>query len=267
MRQLQRVTFIAGLCVIFSGTPTSPAFVPESSLRWLGHSAFQLTTRRGNVFLIDPWLANPQAPKNIQLDHVDGILLTHAHADHVGEAFDLAKKFNAPIIASNELTDIARMHGIKNVLPIDPSGSQCIADVTITAVPAVHSSGYMEGGTIIYGGAPLGFVIAEEGGRTFYDAGDTGVFSDMALISELYHPEIALLPVGGVYTMGPSEAAVATRMLAVRTIVPIHYGTFSALKGTPEQLATEMKRRGIPTSIVVMKPGQSMTLKELAAAR
>ena len=248
---------------LLSFCATGSAKAAEPSLRWLGHAAFVYTNRNGKIFLLDPWLTNPKAPKNINFSHVDGILITHAHFDHVGEAFNLAQKFNAPIIASFELTEIAKKHGVKNVLPINASGSQKIDDVTVTAVQAVHSSGYQEGDTLIYGGAPLGYIIQEDGAPTFYDAGDTGVFSDMGLIAEIYHPQIALLPIGGVYTMKPAEAAIAMRMLQVRSVIPMHFGTFPALAGTPAELRTELKRLGVPASVKEMTPGQEATLTAL----
>ncbi len=239
----------------------------EPKLRWLGHAAFVFSSRLGNIFLIDPWISNPKAPKNIAFTHVEGILITHGHADHVGEAFELAKKFNAPLVASYELTEIAKKHGVTNVLPINPGGTQHIGDVTITAVSAVHSSSYKEGENVIYAGAPLGFIVAEDGAPTFYHAGDTGFTFDMGLISELYHPAVALLPIGGVYTMKPAEAAIAARSLQVFSIIPMHYGTFPALTGTPEELSRELKHQGVLSRVVALAPGQEVTLKELAAAK
>jgi L-ascorbate metabolism protein UlaG (beta-lactamase superfamily) len=239
----------------------------EPKLRWLGHAAFVFSSRTGNIFLIDPWLTNPKAPKDISFSHVEGILVTHGHADHVGQAFDLATKYKAPLVASYELTEIAKKHGVANVLPINPGGSQTIGDVTITAVTAVHSSGYTEGDNTIYAGAPIGFIISENGSPTFYHAGDTGVTEDMALISELYHPAVALLPIGGVYTMKPLEAAVAARSLMVNTVVPMHFGTFPALTGTPAELVSELKRLGLHTRVVEFKPGQEISLMELAAIK
>jgi L-ascorbate metabolism protein UlaG (beta-lactamase superfamily) len=179
----------------------------------------------------------------------------------------LAKKFNAYLVACYELTEIAKRKGFPNVFPLNTSGSVRIDDVTITAVPALHSSGFKEGENYIYGGVALGYVVAEDGAPAFYDAGDTGVFSDMSLISELYSPQIALLPIGGTYTMKPMEAAIAVRNLQVRTVVPMHFGTFPALAGTADELKLELKRRGIPTVVFVLKPGQEVSLKELGSAR
>jgi L-ascorbate metabolism protein UlaG (beta-lactamase superfamily) len=242
-------------------------YAAEPTLRWLGHSAFVFSSRLGKIFLIDPWITNPKAPKNISFTHIEGILVTHGHSDHVGEAFELAKKFNAPLVASFELTEIAKKHGVVTVLPINPGGTQHIGDVTITAVSAVHSSSYQEGENLIYAGAPIGFIVAEDGVPTFYHAGDTGVTYDMALISELYHPSVALLPIGGVYTMKPAEAALAARSLGVVSIIPMHYGTFPALSGTPQELELAIKRLGLRTRVVILTPGQEVALKDLASAK
>ena len=259
--------FLSGILALGLFLAAGSAHAAEPKLRWLGHAAFVFTSRNGKVFLIDPWITNPKAPKDISFTHIEGILVTHGHADHVGEAFELSKKFNAPLIASYELTEIAKKHGVTNVLPINPGGTQTIGDVTITAVTAVHSSGYLEGDNLIYAGAPLGFIVSEIGAPTFYHAGDTGVTYDMSLINELYHPSIALLPIGGVFTMKPAEAAVAARSLLVNTVVPMHYGTFPALTGTPAQLVLELKRLGVHARVVEFKPGQEISLHELAAVK
>jgi len=255
-------TLLSGIFLL--ATMSAGSRAAEPSLRWLGHAAFEFTTRDGTIILLDPWITNPKAPKGINFPHVDGILITHAHADHVGEAFDLAKKFNAPIIACYELTAIAQKKGVKSVLPINASGTQKIGDVAVTAVQAVHSSGYQDGDTTLYGGAPLGYIIQEDGVPAIYDAGDTGVFSDMGLIAEIYHPAIALLPIGGVYTMKPQEAAYAARLLQVRSVVPMHYGTFPQLTGTPAELRQELKKLGVPTTVKEMTPGQTETISALS---
>jgi L-ascorbate metabolism protein UlaG (beta-lactamase superfamily) len=255
------------LATILAFTVGGSAQAMEPKLRWLGHAAFEYTSRGGKIILIDPWITNPKAPKGIFFKHIEGILVTHGHSDHVGEAFDLAKKFNAPLVASYELTEIAKRHGVKTVMPLNPNGSTKIETVTITAVPAVHSSSYKEGENDIYAGAAMGFIVSDEGSATFYHAGDTAVFSDMALIAELYSPQIVLLPIGDVYTMKPAEAAMATRYFQARAVIPMHYGTFPALTGTPQELEKEMKRLGVLSKVVVFTPGQEMTLKELASIK
>ena len=260
----QKYVFVLAFSILLSASASRAA---EPKLRWLGHAAFVFSSRTGNIFLIDPFLKNPKAPKNIKFAHIEGILVTHGHADHVGDAFELAKQFNAPLVASFELTEIAKKHGVTTVLPINPGGTQTIGDVKITAVNAIHSSSYQEGDQILYAGSALGFVISEEGVPTFYHAGDTDVTYDMALTSELYHPAVALLPIGGIYTMRPEEAALAARSLMVNTIVPMHFGTFPALSGTTEELATALKRMGLRTRVVVFTPGQEISLNELASSR
>jgi len=243
----------------------SLALAADPKLTWYGHAAFEISTRSGKVFLIDPWLTNPKAPKQVSFAHVEGILITHGHFDHVGEAFELAKKYNATLIATYELTEIAKKKGVVKVQPLQPSGSFRIEDVMITAVQAVHSSSFQEGDTALYAGIPMGYVIALDGSATIYHAGDTGVFSDMSQIAELYSPQIALLPLGGTYTMKPLEAAIAARALTVKTIVPMHYNTFPALIGddAPKQLETEMKRRGVLAKVRVLTPGKAVSIKEL----
>lgn len=257
------IKIAAVLGSIFFLAASRPAAAQEPALTWLGHSAFEYTTREGKVILIDPWLTNPKAPKKMDLTHVEAILITHGHADHVGEAFDLAKKYNAPLVASAELATLASKHGVKAIIPVDPSGSAVVAGITVTAVEAVHSSAYTEGDTVSYAGAPLGFVLQEYGSATLYHAGDTGVFEDMGLISRLYQPQIVMLPIGGTYTMKPSEAAMAVQLMAPKTVIPMHYGTFPVLVGTPAELQEEMKKLHIRSRMQEMQPGVAVKIKDL----
>jgi L-ascorbate metabolism protein UlaG (beta-lactamase superfamily) len=250
------------ISLIFISFFATVSMAEDAKLTWLGHAAFQLKTAAGKTILIDPWISNPKAPKGFKLSHVDAVLVTHGHMDHVGEAFELAKKNNAVLVASHELTEIAKAHGVKTVMPINQSGSQNVAGVTVTATNAVHSSSYSEKSKTEYAGAALGFIIEEAGTPTVYHAGDTGVFNDMALIKELYKPEVVLLPIGGVYTMKPKEAAQAVKLLGPKAVVPMHWGTFDALTGTPQNLQAELIN--LPSSKVKeMIPGQELTLKAL----
>jgi L-ascorbate metabolism protein UlaG (beta-lactamase superfamily) len=248
------VLILAGVSAVHAQDPT---------LTWLGHAAFQYKTRAGKVILIDPWLTNPKAPKNYTPKNVEAILITHAHADHVGEAFDLAKKFDAVLVAPNELSQIATKHGVKKVQPLDVSGSAEVTGVKVTAVKAVHGSGYSEGDTIIYAGSAVGYILEEPGSLTLYHAGDTGIFEDMALIQRLYQPQVAMLPIGGVYTMKPLEAGTAASLLGVRTVIPMHYGTFPALTGTPAELQKALVLANAPARIREMTPGLEVKIKDL----
>ena len=234
----------------------------EARLTWLGHAAFLYKSKTGLNILIDPFLKNPKYPKDFKLPKIDAILVTHGHGDHVGDAFELAQSNNCPLVASYELTVIAGKKGVKNLSPLNPQGSATFGDVTVTAVAAVHSSSYDDNGTMVYAGAAMGFILQEPGTPTLYHAGDTGVFGDMAMIKSLYLPEIALLPIGGVYTMKPREAAVATRILAVKTVVPMHFGTFPMLTGTPAELKKNLKTMASAT-VKEMVPGKEVTLKSL----
>jgi len=259
---MQRSLLGLGFVFLFVASTVHAA---EPTLTWFEHAAFEVTTRSGKVFLIDPWLTNPKAPKNISFQHVEAILITHGHFDHVGEAFDLAKKYNATVIAGYELTEIAKKKGVQKVQPLQPSGSVRIEDALITAVPAVHASSYADGDSLQYAGIAMGFVIALDGSATLYHAGDTGVFSDMGLITELYNPQIIMLPIGGTFTMKPVEAALAARAMQPRTIIPMHFDTFPNLTGTdaPHQLEVELKRKGIGSRVVTLTPGKSVTIKQI----
>lgn len=231
------------------------------SLTWLGHNSFKLVTRGGKTLLLDPWVeGNPACPKeHKQLDKLDIMTISHGHADHMADAVTLGKKLKPITISNFEIHMYLQRKGVPNTMPMNKGGTREVAGIKFTMVHASHSSGIEDGGQVLYGGEACGYVITLEDGTRIYHAGDTAVNADMALIGEIYAPEIALLPIGDLYTMSPREAAVAVRMLNPKYVVPAHYGTSPALTGTPEALREELDRLKIKTEMVVLRPGESLS--------
>lgn len=229
-------------------------------LTWLGHSTFLLDTSGGRMVLLDPWIeGNPACPKQYKtFEKIDVMTISHGHGDHMGDAVTLAKKFKPAVICNYEIHAFLKGKGVATTSPMNKGGTQEAHGLGFTMVHAVHSSGIEDGGQMIYGGEPCGFVIRLENGARIYHAGDTCVFSDMALIREIYEPEVALLPIGDHYTMSPREAAVAARLLQPKVIVPAHYGTFPLLRGTPDALREELRKQGVTAEVVALKPGESL---------
>ncbi len=206
---------------------------------------------------MDPWTeGNPKYPQGFQIDRVDTMCITHGHFDHIHDAVPLAKKFSPEVIAIFEICSWLESKDVKNTRAMNKGGSQQAGEVTITMTHAVHSCGILDGDKIIYGGEAAGFVLRFADGRSLYFAGDTNVFSDMALIQELYQPELAFLPIGDLFTMSPREAAAACRLLKARRIVPMHFGTFPPLTGTPAQLAKLIEGTG--SSVWELEPGKTV---------
>ena len=231
------------------------------ALTWLGHNSFKLVTRGAKTVLIDPWVeGNPATPKDQKtFDKLDVMTISHGHGDHMGDAVTLGKKLKPTVICNYEIHQYLTRKGVPNTSPMNKGGTLEVAGIKFTMVNATHSSGIEDGGQMIYGGEPCGYIITLEDGTRIYHAGDTAVMADMALIGEIYQPEIALLPIGDLYTMSPREAAYAARMLKPKYIVPAHYGTFPALTGTPEMLREELDKLKVTTEVVVLRPGESLT--------
>ena len=230
------------------------------AITWLGHGSFQLRLASGEVILIDPWFeGNPKHPAGFELERCDLILVTHGHFDHINDVVGTAARFNAPVIANHEIaTWLASKKGVKDARGMNKGGTRQAGGVAVTMTHAIHSSSMQDdGGNIIYGGEAGGFVLTFEDGRVAYFAGDTNVFSDMALIETLYHPELAFLPIGDLYTMGPREAALACRLLKAKHVIGMHWGTFPALTGTPRKLA-ELIHDLPGTEILPMEPGRTL---------
>jgi L-ascorbate metabolism protein UlaG (beta-lactamase superfamily) len=232
-----------------------------TSITWLGHATVLIVTPKGTTILIDPFLEhNPKYPKGYKLpEKIDLLLLTHGHMDHIADALPVAKKHGPVAIGMVELVDWLQSKGLKQdqAIGMNMGGSHKHGDVTLTMTEARHSSGITDGDKTVYGGNPAGFVIAVENGPVLYHAGDTTVFSDMQLIRDLYHPELAMLPIGDHYTMGPKAAAVAAKFLGAKTVLPIHFGTFPALVGTPAQLEKELAGTGV--TVIHTDPGKTIS--------
>ena len=225
-------------------------------ITWLGHGTFQFQLPSGEVIVMDPWTdGNPKYPAAHQFSRIDVMLITHGHFDHIHDAVPLAKEFSPQIAAIYEICHWLESKGVKNVNPMNKGGSQKVGAVTVTMTHAVHSCGIVDDGKIIYGGEAAGFVLRLADGRALYFAGDTNVFTDMQLIEQLYHPELAFLPIGDLFTMSPREAAAACRMLKAKKVVPMHFGTFPALTGTRQQLADLLKDTPA-TQVWTLEPGK-----------
>ncbi len=224
-------------------------------LTWLGHATLHLETPKGTSILVDPWMeGNPSTPRDFKLpEKVDLLLLTHGHDDHFHDAVKLAQQTQAKVVGMYELVSWMQGKGVKNIAPMNYGGNLETDGVTISMVEARHSSSLMDGGQTVYAGNPCGYVLTIPGAPTIYIAGDTAIFSDMKLYSELYAPEIAVLPIGDNFTMGPKHAALAAKYLGAKTVVPIHYGTFPALTGTSEELKRQLEGSGI--QVVAPRPG------------
>jgi L-ascorbate metabolism protein UlaG (beta-lactamase superfamily) len=231
--------------------------MPETTLTWLGHATFRFDTPGGKRVYIDPFLnGNPHCPEaELEPERIDVIALTHGHGDHVGDTVDLAQKHGCPVVALVELSMWLNGQGVdENKLPGPNKGGTVDVDgVKFTLVNAFHSSGTPDGS---YGGEAAGIVAEVENGTKLYFAGDTCVFGDMQLIGRIYSPDVAILPIGDHYTMGPREAAVALELLGTKRCVPCHYGTFPVLVGTP----AELRRLAPDVQIDEMEPGGSLTV-------
>jgi L-ascorbate metabolism protein UlaG (beta-lactamase superfamily) len=244
------------------------AYFGGMTLTWLGHATLHIQTAGGTSILVDPWIeGNPSSPKGYKLpEKIDVLLLTHGHDDHFHDAVKVALQTKAKVVGIYELTSFMQGKGVENIAPMNYGGNLQIGnaqekDLRISMVEARHSSSIVDGGKAIYAGNPCGYVLSSEGSPTIYLAGDTSLFGDMRLYKELYAPEIGVLPIGDNFTMGPKHAALAATYLGVKTVVPVHYGTFPALTGTPSELKEHLRgagAAGAAVEVATLTPGEPM---------
>jgi L-ascorbate metabolism protein UlaG (beta-lactamase superfamily) len=226
------------------------------SITWFGHATFLVTTPGGKRIVFDPWLTgNPKAPSGAKIDKADVICVTHGHSDHTADVVSIARATGAPVIAIFELANWFSGKGVKDVIGMGIGGTVVVKDLKISMTQAVHSSSIDDNGKMLYAGLATGFVVRMEDDRALYFAGDTSLFGDMRLIRELHAPEIAFLPIGDHFTMDPVAAAKACEILGIRQVVPMHYGTFPLLTGTPDRLRKLVDPMGI--DVLVLKPGET----------
>lgn len=226
-------------------------------ITWLGHATVLIQTPKGTNILIDPFIEhNPKYPKGFKLpEKIQYVLLSHGHGDHISDAAPVAKKHGSNVVAIYELAAFIQQQGAEKITGMNLGGTVQLDDVAVTMVEAKHSAGAEGKNGPQYAGVATGFVLTISGGPVLYHAGDTTVFSDMKLIKELYHPELAMLPIGGFYTMGPREAALAAHFLEPKAILPIHFGTFPPLTGTPDELDNLLKGS---IEVIRISPGESI---------
>lgn len=228
-----------------------------ASITWLGHATVLIQTAKGTNVLIDPFIEhNPKYPRGYELpEKIHYILLTHGHGDHIADAVPVAKKHGSTVVAIYELAAYIGSKGVTDTIGMNLGGTAQLDDVAATMVEAKHSAAAQDESGTHYVGVATGFVLSIAGGPVLYHAGDTSVFSDMKLIAQLYRPELAMLPIGGHYTMDPTQAALAAKFLEPKFILPLHFGTFPPLTGTPEELA---KLVGSSVQVVRCAPGETI---------
>lgn len=222
-------------------------------LTWLGHSAFLIEGK--DRVLVDPFLTgNPKASTTADKVQCDIICITHGHGDHLGDAVQIARRTGAVCAAIVEMSNYLERTEVKAV-GFNLGGTVRIKDTEITMVPAFHSSSIGAPGLEFSAAMPVGVVIRS--GKTVYHAGDTCVFGDMKLIGDMYEPDVALLPIGGYFTMDPKQAALAVKLLRPKTVVPMHYGTWPPIEQDPKEFERLVKKAS-PAKVVILKPGESM---------
>lgn len=238
------------------------------AIRWLGHAAFELVTDREKYIYLDPWLnANPASPMQVKdVKKADIVCVTHGHRDHIGDALEIVKDTGAKLICSPEIAHYADSKGLKSdeaSYPLNIGGSVTLDGVTVHMTSAAHvtelyGEEWLEERKILPGAGSVGYVIETEEGVRVYFAGDTGLFADMRIIGEIYNPQIALLPIGGKYNMGPKLASIAARWIRPEILIPMHYNTYPAIKQDTKVLEDHIKNSVPGVKCVALKPGEKL---------
>ena len=233
-------------------------------ITWLGHATFLIKTPEGKTILIDPWLAgNPSCPEQYHQVSVDAILITHGHGDHIGDVFTAHERCAGPIVGVYDLTSWLATKGVPGdkLMGMNKGGRLRLESlgVTVFMTHAVHSSTFQDGDVVVPLGEAAGYVLGFSNGLKLYVAGDTCVFSDMALIAALEQPTAAILPIGDHFTMDPRQAAMACQMMGLKQVIPAHWGTFGLLTGTPQALRDELSARSLETQVLELSPGQTLS--------
>lgn len=276
MKTLITAALSLTLLMIFSITAFAAG---GTDITWYGHSAFKVTTPSGKVLLIDPWLTNLANPKGKELlaglDKADQILLTHAHGDHIGNTVEIAKKTGAKLVASGDLMKAMVKYADFPAKQAEFSGTGNTGgtvtllggEVKVTFVHALHSSALEyddKSGlpkSLATAGNPGGFIIAIANGPTIYHTGDTDLFGEMKFIGDLSKVDVMMACIGDKFTMGPERAAVAVELVKPAMVIPMHFGTFAALTGTPEAFEAALAKRKVKTVFKRMQVNETFTWK------
>lgn len=234
--------------------------MPDVALTWLGHGSYRIDSPGGKRIYFDPWLENPKCPESErEPERVDVMALSHGHGDHIGSAVELGQRHAPTVVAIFELANWLEAKGVENAaaLGMNKGGTVEAEGIKFHMTHALHSGGFIaDGDQITYLGDPAGYVIEFENGTKVYAAGDTALFGDMELIGRYLEPEVAILPIGDHFTMGPRQAAAALELLGCRRCIPVHWGTFPLLTGTPEQL----REHAPGVEVLALEPGETVTV-------
>jgi L-ascorbate metabolism protein UlaG (beta-lactamase superfamily) len=238
----------------------------DTTISWLGHGTFHITTPGGKRLLMDAWVdTNPSCPdewkQRIKTEGVDAIFVTHGHFDHIVDLLALATLTDAKIVCMFDLVSWLTAKGVgeERIVGFNKGGTVEVAGVHATMTKAEHSSTYNDNGTLVSLGEAVGYVLRMENGFTIYHTGDTAVTYDMLIVGDLYQPDLTILPIGDHFTMDPRQAAYALKLIRSKYAIPGHFGTFPALKGRPDQLREHAKEFGVQVEVIGLKPGESVS--------